>query len=120
MKLIDVLHAGPLGGSQLERHIGRGEVIRQVQDQPDKEFPTVRWCQYGIVPTNEVAVTASSGPIAFFALAPSRLAYPVMADRIFGADVLDLQLGQELADTLWVRYGTELAALALSQRAGRR
>lgn len=118
--MIDVLHAGPLRGSELERQLGRGEVIRQVQDRPDREFPEVCWCQYGIIPTNEVAVTARSGPTAFFALAPSWLAFPVMADRIFGADVLDVQLGQELADMLWVRYGTELAASALSQRRGSR
>jgi hypothetical protein len=116
--LIDVLHAGPLGGSALERHITRGEVIHQVRDRPDREFPEVRWCQYGIVPTNEVAVTARCGPVAYFALGPSWLAFPVMADRIFGADVLDVQLGQELADALWGRHGAELVALAMSQRTG--
>ena len=51
--MIDVLHAGPLGGSALERHIARSEVIVQVQDRPDREFREVRWCQYGIVPTND-------------------------------------------------------------------
>jgi hypothetical protein len=116
--LIDVLLAGPLGGSALERHIARGEVIVQVQDRPDREFREVSWCQYGIVPTNEVAVTARCGPIAFFALAPSWLAFPGMADRLFGADVLDVQLGQELADALWSRHGSVLVAQALTLRTG--
>lgn len=118
--MIDVLHAGPLSGSALERHIARGEVIPQVQDRPDREYPEIRWHQYGIVPTNEVAVTASCGPIAVFALAPSGLVFPVMADRIYGTDVMDIQLGQELAEALWRRQGVDLAAQALMQRTGRR
>jgi hypothetical protein len=115
--LIGILHAGPLGGSELERHIARGDVILQTGDRPDREYPEVRWCQYGIVPTNEVAVTARCGPIAFFAMAPSWLAFPGMADRLFGADVLDVQLGQELADVLWSRHGSALVAQALTLRA---
>ncbi|WP_370305543.1 hypothetical protein [Sinimarinibacterium flocculans] len=118
--MIDVLHAGPLSGSALERHIARGEVIPQVQNQPDREYPEIRWHQYGVVPTNEVAVTASCGPIAVFALASSGLVFPVMADRIFGTDVMDIQLGQELAEALWRRHGVELATQALIQRTGRR
>ena len=109
-----------MSGSALERHIARREVIPQVQNRPDREYPEVRRDQYGVVPTNEVAVTASCGPIAVFALAPSGLVFPVMADRIYGTDVMDIQLGQELAEALWRRHGVELAAQALSQRIGRR
>jgi hypothetical protein len=43
-----------------------------------------------------------------------------MADRIYGTDVMDIQLGQELAEALWRRQGVDLAAQALMQRTGRR
>lgn len=110
------VHMGPLAGSALEAHIARDEVIRQGAAGPDKEYPQVTWCQYGIVPTIEVAVVASCGPLAYFAKAPSWLVVPVMADRIFGTDVVDLQLGQELADQLWERHGPELIAQAMRLR----
>lgn len=114
--MIDHLHIGPLAGSDLEAHIARDEVIPQGAAGPDKEYPEVTWCQFGIVPTIEVAVVARCGALAFFAKAPSWLVVPVMADRVFGTDVADIQLGQDLADHLWDRHGAELIAEAMRQR----
>ncbi|MEC9358664.1 MAG: hypothetical protein VX836_12450 [Pseudomonadota bacterium] len=118
--MIAGLTCGALAGSDLERRIARGEVIRQAESCLDKQVPEVIWDQYGVVPTNEVAVVASCGPITFFARAPSILLVPGMADRIFGTDVADLQLGQALADALWARHGAALTAQAKRQggRAG--
>ena len=113
---MDGLQMGPLTGSGLDGYIAREEVISQVNACPDKQYPEVTWVQYGIVPTNQVAVIASCGPAKFFAMAPSPLLWPGMADRIFGTDVADLQLGQALADHLWDRHGAELMAEALRVR----
>jgi hypothetical protein len=110
------VHTGPFIGSSAERHIARGEAILHAQDCPDKQFPEVIWDQYGIVPTNEVVVTARCGSIRFFATAPSALIVPPMADRIFGTDVFDIQLGHALADRLWERYGETLIAEAAKLR----
>jgi hypothetical protein len=111
--MIEGLRSGTLADSDLQRRIARGEVIQQANDRPDREYPLIRWSQYGVVPTNEVAVTVHCSALAFFAMAPSRLLFPAMADRIFGSDVLDIGLGAELADALWHLHGAELRAQAL-------
>jgi hypothetical protein len=110
------LVTGVLADSNLERHIAHGEAIPQAESCPDKQFPEVTWDQYGIVPTNEVVVVASCGPVRFFASAPSLLLVPVMADRIFGTDVADQLLGHELGDALWERHAAALIAQAMGQR----
>ncbi|TXH04467.1 MAG: hypothetical protein E6R07_07310 [Nevskiaceae bacterium] len=117
--MIDSVDHGRLAGSELESWLGHNEVISQIADQPDRDFAEVTWSQYGVVATDEIAVTARCGPLAYFCKAPSYLTYPVMADRIFGTDVRDVQLGLELADHLWVIYGDELAAQARRIRGGR-
>ncbi|WP_043765390.1 hypothetical protein [Algiphilus aromaticivorans] len=116
--MIAGLASGVLAGSGLERHIARGEVIPQAESCPDKQVPEVTWDQYGVVPTDEVAVVARCGPARFFAKAQSYLLVPPMADRIFGLDVDDQRLGHELAEYLWGQYGAELMAAAERQRAG--
>jgi hypothetical protein len=100
----------------LEGYISRDEVIPQVESCPDKQYPEVTWDQYGIVPTNEVAVVGRCGSAGYYAKAPSYLLVPGMADRIFGTDVADQHLGHELADRLWERHGAELIAQANRQR----
>jgi hypothetical protein len=110
------LTSGEFSGSELERYIARGEVIPQAESCPDKLVPEMVWDQYGIVPTNEVAVVASCGPVRYFASAPSLLLVPVMADRAFGTDAADQQLGHQLADALWERHGQALAAQAMRLR----
>lgn len=110
------MHMAPLAGSDLELRIARGEVIPQMESCPDKQYPEITWNQYGIVPTNEVAVVGSCGSAQYFARAPSYLVVPVMADRIFGTDVVDERLGHELAGVLWERHGAELTAEVLRLR----
>jgi hypothetical protein len=110
--LIAGLTIGAFGGSELEDHISRGEVIWHAEMCADKQVPQVLWDQCGIIPTNEVAVIARCGTARFFAKAPSYLLVPPMADRIFGPDVADLQLGDELANLLWECHGNELRAEA--------
>jgi hypothetical protein len=107
---------GPFSGSDLEGYIFRDEVIPQLESCSDKQYPEVTWDQYGIVPTNEVAVVGRCGSAVYFAKAPSYLLVPGMADRIFGTDVADQQLGHELADRLWERHGAELIVQAMRRR----
>lgn len=114
--MIRGLHIGPFSDSALEGYIARDEVIPQAESCPDKQYPEVTWDQYGIIPTNEVAVVGRCGPVKFLATAPSNLVMPAMADRIFGTDVADLQLGHALADQLWEHHGAELIAEALRVR----
>lgn len=119
MRTNDLLDHGKLAGSDLEHEIASGKFILQEDNRPDHEYPEVVWNQYGIVPANQVAITARCGELAYYARQPSYLAYPYMADRLFGTDVLDIQLGHELADQLWTRYGHQLREQALRLRSVR-
>ena len=108
--------SGALAQTELEQRIDRGEVIPQAESCADKQVPGIVWDQYGIPATNEVAVVARCGALKFFAAAPSYFLIPAMADRIFGLDPADAQLGHELAEFLWDRHAAEL--LAEAQRIG--
>lgn len=106
------MRVGATPGSDIEQRISRGQVIPQAESCQDNQVPEVVWAQYGIPATGEVVVVACCGALSYYAVASSYLLVPSMADRIFGLDVADEQLGHELADQLWGRHGAELIAEA--------
>jgi hypothetical protein len=103
---------GLLAGSDLARQIHDGECICQMQASADPECPAVTWSQYGLIATNEVVVTACCADLGYFIKAPSMVAHPPMAERIYGMDVLDAQLGLRLGERLWKLHGAALRAHA--------
>ncbi len=78
------------------------------EDFQDNQYSEIRWSQYGLIETNEIAVMAKCGAKAFAARARSPLQAPPMADRVFGMDVLDRELSFALADKIWERFSGEL------------
>jgi hypothetical protein len=78
----------------------------------DREHPGIQWTVYGLPQTHEIVVCATAGGKEFFKSATSRLTYPAMDDRIFGIDVVDNELAEELSLQLWESHGTELKRLA--------
>ncbi len=77
-------------------------------DIPDKQYSEIRWSQYGLIETNEIAVVVRCGNKAFAARAGSNLVMPAMADRVWGMDVLDEELAFKLGDKLWGSFSEEL------------
>lgn len=75
---------------------------------PDPEYPFVKCSIYGSPRTNELFVRLTNGLTEFVAVAASPVAFPVMADRIFGLDALDHAVAFELADRLWEKHRAEL------------
>lgn len=70
-------------------------------DLPDPEYPAIKCSVYGAPKTNELFVKLTNGEITFVDVVPSPLDFPVMADRIFGMDVVDHAAAFALADRLW-------------------
>lgn len=94
--------------AQITELLKAKEVIVYGTDMPDNEYSEIRWSQYGLIETNEVAVMARCGNKTFAAKTRSRLEMPAMADRVWGMDVLDRELSFRLADKLWEKFSSEL------------
>ena len=77
---------------------------------PDREFPQVTCSVYGAPKTNELFVRIDNGKVSYVGVVDSPLAYPAMADRIFGLDVLDHEVAFGLAEQLWEKHKTELVS----------
>lgn len=84
------------------------KVIIYGEDFPDNQYSEIRWSQYGLTETNEIAVMVKCGAIAIAAKARSPLLTPAMVDRVWGMDVLDRQLSFKLADKIWESFSDEL------------
>lgn len=78
----------------------------------DKEYPEIIWHCYGLTASNEVAVIARCGNLEIGACRESSLLFPVMADRIWGMDVDDVDLALLLSEEIWNRDGERLLAEA--------
>ncbi len=78
------------------------------EDLQDNQYSEIRWSQYGLIETNEIAVMVTCGGKAFAAKASSPLQMPPMTDRVWGTDVLDRELSFELGDKLWEKFSSEL------------
>lgn len=77
----------------------------------DKEYGDIQWTVFGAIDTNEVIVRATVNDRHFYHAAPSPLAFPPMADRIFGIDVVDDRLAQHLSGELWRSEGESMLRL---------
>ncbi len=93
---------------RLQRLLQSNGCIVYHNELPDPEYPNVKCSIYGASKTNELFVRLTNGAVAFVAVAPSPVLFPVMADRIFGLDVLDHAVAFELADLLWEAHRGEL------------
>lgn len=93
---------------RLQRLLQANGCIVYHNELPDPEFPTVKCSIYGAPKTNELFVRLTNGVVGFVAVAQSPVVFPVMADRIFGLDVLDHAVAFELADLLWEAHRGEL------------
>jgi hypothetical protein len=85
-------------------------VIKFFEDIPDKDFSFITCSVYGSPKSNELFVRLTNGRCAFVEAVVSRLAWPPMADRIFGMDELDKQDAFSLADRMWSKYQKQLLA----------
>jgi hypothetical protein len=101
---------------RLAEAIARGEVIAYLEDSGDKEYPDLRWSIYGLPRTGEIAVRVSIGDLTLAIAEASPLQLPAMEDRIFGIDVVDQQLANELSETLWTSHADVLIAAAQRQK----
>jgi hypothetical protein len=90
--------------ARLERLLRAKACIVYHENLPDREYSDVKCSIYGAPKTNELFVRISNGRIAFVAVTPSPLDFPVMADRLFGLDVLDHAVAFGLADQLWEQH----------------
>lgn len=95
---------------RLERLLRENGCIIYHEDIPDREYPQVKCSIYGAPKSNELFVRLTSGTFSVVAVALSPLAYPVMADRVFGLDVADHAVAFGLADQLWDQHRAQLLA----------
>jgi hypothetical protein len=93
---------------EITEHLKTKKVIVYGKDLPDNQYGEIRWSQYGLIETNEIAVMVKCGTKAFAAKAGSPLQMPPLADRIWGMDVLDRELSFKLADRIWEMFSDEL------------
>jgi hypothetical protein len=107
--------SNPLGTSdclaeRLERMLRANACIVYHESIPDREYSEVKCSIYGLPKSNELFVRLFNRTVSFVAVAPSPLAFPVMADRVFGLDVADHAVAFGLADKLWEQHRAELLA----------
>lgn len=79
-------------------------MIPFLDNSPENEIVGLAWSIYGVVSTNDIVAKAAIGEFAIYASRPSPLAYPYMADRIFGMDVADEHVAVELSHKIWRQY----------------
>ncbi len=94
--------------AQITELLKANKAIIYGTDFPDNEYAEIKWSQYGLTETNEIAVMVKCGSRAFAARARSMLEIPVMADRVWGMDVSDRELAFKLADRLWASFSDQL------------
>jgi hypothetical protein len=94
--------------SRIVNALQRGRAIKFCEESPDNELPEIRWQIFGLIDTDEIAVTATCGEFKVGISEQSWLLYPPMADRIFGIDQGDLQLAHKLTHDLWTTYSMQL------------
>ena len=92
------------------------QVIEYLRGSPDKEYPEVLWDIFGLSETGEIAVLARVQGFYVGKAAVSGLLVPPMHDRVFGIDVDDQMLANELSETLWADCSARLIEAALRQR----
>lgn len=86
---------------RLHKAIHLREAISFREGLVDQENKEVLWSLHGLIKTNEIVVVARYRNREFAIAHNSRLLYPVMADRVFGMDIGDEALSEELSHRLW-------------------
>ena len=93
---------------RLEQYLRANACIPYEENLKDREYPWITCSIYGVPKTNELFVRLTNGALSFVEVIPSPVAFPVMADRIFGIDVDDAHAAFSLAEQLWDRHRDEL------------
>ena len=86
---------------RLEQYLRAKACIPYEENMPDREYPYITCSIYGVPRTNELFVRLTNGSVTFVDVVASPVAYPTMADRVFGIDVVDSSAALGLADKLW-------------------
>lgn len=102
---------------RLERLLRSNSCITYHEGLPDREYPRVKCSIYGAPKTNELFVKVFNRKVSFVGVAPSPVASPAMADRIFGIDEADQVVAFALADHLWEEHHYELVRHAADRGA---
>jgi hypothetical protein len=107
---MSALDAARSAADRLSEAVAKGNAIAYLKDSSDKEHPELRWSIYGLPRTGEIAVLVAIADLSLAMTGASPLLVPAMEDRIFGIDVADQQLADELSDTLWSQHADVLIA----------
>lgn len=86
------------------------DTIKFHLDVADKDYPEIKWSIYGVPKTNEIVVKVEANDLAFYIAGESNLYSPHMSNRIFGLDVADQELADDLSNQLWDSKKTDLLA----------
>lgn len=95
---------------RIKRSINEPDSIKFHIDVPDKDYPEIKWSIYGLPKTNEIAVMVKAKNLVFYIAAQSNLYSPHMSNRIFGLEVVDQDLADDLSNKLWDSKKTDLLA----------
>jgi hypothetical protein len=101
---------------RLKEIVDSPERFAYLEDEPDNEYPKIKWSVFGSFETSEIIVKVEVGNLSYYASEISRVSFPVMRDRIFGIDVLDQALSRELTNRLWEKHGPELVQRATEEK----
>ena len=93
---------------RLNALIASKSVICFFESNADKEHPKIKYDFFGDPKTNELYVRVRAGRLAYVAIDESPLLYPFMADRIFGPDVADYAVAEQLSEVLWDAFSEVL------------
>jgi hypothetical protein len=90
--------------ARLDHYLKANACIPYEENLKDREHPHITCSIFGVPKTNELFVRITNGTLSFVEVTPSPVAFPVMADRVFGIDVADAHAAFALAEKLWERH----------------
>ena len=94
--------------ARLVEAITGGRAISYDSRIGDKEHPELNWSIFGLPDTHEIVVLAEVGDLRLGEAEQSSLLVPAMEERVFGIDVVDQQLANNLSDQLWTEQSPRL------------
>lgn len=93
-----------LDKKELDSLIGANALIPYMDKTKDTQHDGLFWFIYGHPQTNELIVALDAGESWIIAAIPSPVAYPCMADRIFGIDYEDMAACEALSHEIFKEY----------------
>ena len=93
-----------LDKSELDQLLQAKSLIPFMENTPDSDVEGMLWFIYGHPAKNEIVVALIRGPESLIAAVPSPVLYPRMAERIFGLDMDDMRVAEELSHAIFAEY----------------